>query len=557
MAASDSYVTTAKGRLDKQGGDPDTGYISKADVQTAMDDLQDGWQADDTGKLDVAGGTMTGALTLSGAPSSTLHAATKDYVDTAAAAAVPLAGGTMTGALTLSGAPTSNLHAATKLYVDNAVGGGAGLYYNVLDYGATGDGTTDDKTAIQNAINAADDAGGIVFLPPGNYALSSGLTMSSYTHIQGSEPASRYWGYSTSQPPSACKLTVKSGFTGSAVFTIPAGTTAYSFSDFTVSGANIGSVHGFLASYSASGGSEDNGVWRNVAVIGMGGSGITGDLWAARMDSIFVGGCNGWGLLAGDAGTGKWADVHVHNSYIAGNVLGGLSLAGSSNSGLNSFVACRFERSGYKSVSPYYVDADSPGIYLRRCNDTKFVACETDANTGNGVDIATVSSGSDIYNIHFTTCDFRRDGFGDGGSADEGQFSGIKILGGSGRDANHISFIDCTVSTGKADDGGSFPSYYHPYYSVNINYAAYTKIIGGRYSDGNTPVPFSLGANCYKPHISLHYGHANQYAHVIPSGSTPTAGLVSVVGQQWFHTGTNKPCWYDGSNWRYADGTTI
>ena len=32
-----------------------------------------------------------------------------------------LSGGTMTGALTLSGAPTSNLHAASKLYVDNAV----------------------------------------------------------------------------------------------------------------------------------------------------------------------------------------------------------------------------------------------------------------------------------------------------------------------------------------------------------------------------------------------------------------------------------------------------
>ena len=34
---------------------------------------------------------------------------------------VPVAGGTMTGALTLSGAPTANLHAATKAYVDSAV----------------------------------------------------------------------------------------------------------------------------------------------------------------------------------------------------------------------------------------------------------------------------------------------------------------------------------------------------------------------------------------------------------------------------------------------------
>lgn len=38
-------------------------------------------------------------------------------------ARLPLAGGTMTGALTLSGAPTSDLHAATKAYVDAAIMG--------------------------------------------------------------------------------------------------------------------------------------------------------------------------------------------------------------------------------------------------------------------------------------------------------------------------------------------------------------------------------------------------------------------------------------------------
>jgi len=38
-------------------------------------------------KLNLSGGTMTGTLTLSGAPSSNLHAATKAYVDTAVAGA--------------------------------------------------------------------------------------------------------------------------------------------------------------------------------------------------------------------------------------------------------------------------------------------------------------------------------------------------------------------------------------------------------------------------------------------------------------------------------------
>ena len=52
---------------------------------------------------------------------------------------------------------------------------------NVADYGAKGDGSTDDKTAIQNAINAAGAAGvsgrGVdVFFPAGVYAISGFIT---------------------------------------------------------------------------------------------------------------------------------------------------------------------------------------------------------------------------------------------------------------------------------------------------------------------------------------------------------------------------------------------
>jgi hypothetical protein len=69
------------------------------------------------------GDTMTGALILSGAPTVDLHAATKLYVDTADASALPKAGGTMTGALVLSGAPSIGGHATTKTYVDTLFAG--------------------------------------------------------------------------------------------------------------------------------------------------------------------------------------------------------------------------------------------------------------------------------------------------------------------------------------------------------------------------------------------------------------------------------------------------
>ncbi len=72
------------------------------------------------------GGTMTGFLTLHANPTSNMHAATKQYVDTqittlsntVATNYVPTTGTSLTGFLTLHANPTSNMHAATKQYVD-------------------------------------------------------------------------------------------------------------------------------------------------------------------------------------------------------------------------------------------------------------------------------------------------------------------------------------------------------------------------------------------------------------------------------------------------------
>lgn len=59
--------------------------------------------------------------------------------------------------------------------------------FNVKDYGATGDGATDDTSSINSAIAAANaTSGGIVFFPLGTYIVSSGFTTpASYTVIRG------------------------------------------------------------------------------------------------------------------------------------------------------------------------------------------------------------------------------------------------------------------------------------------------------------------------------------------------------------------------------------
>ena len=92
----------------------------------ALSNISGNVQSQIDSKVNLAGDTMTGALTLSGAPTSALHAVTKQYVDdgdiaqlATISSKLPLAGGTMTGSLTLAGSPTNTLHAATKAYVDD------------------------------------------------------------------------------------------------------------------------------------------------------------------------------------------------------------------------------------------------------------------------------------------------------------------------------------------------------------------------------------------------------------------------------------------------------
>jgi hypothetical protein len=68
--------------------------------------------------LPLTGGTLSGGLSLSGAPTVSIQAATKGYVDQQVAAALPLTGGSMSGMLTLSGTPQHPSDSVTKNYAD-------------------------------------------------------------------------------------------------------------------------------------------------------------------------------------------------------------------------------------------------------------------------------------------------------------------------------------------------------------------------------------------------------------------------------------------------------
>lgn len=71
-------------------------------------------------------------------------------------------------------------HKSTSGNTSRSIGDRWDDVINVKDYGATGNGSTDDTSSIQNAINQAiTKTGGTVYFPVGNYKITSKLTFTS------------------------------------------------------------------------------------------------------------------------------------------------------------------------------------------------------------------------------------------------------------------------------------------------------------------------------------------------------------------------------------------
>lgn len=93
--------------------------------------------------------------------------------------------------VTANAAHTSGASFTAANWKRNAMNKGD-LFFSVMDYGAKGDGTTDDTTAIQNAINAAaseavnTSMGGrcVVVIPGGHYKTTATITQPPYVKVR-------------------------------------------------------------------------------------------------------------------------------------------------------------------------------------------------------------------------------------------------------------------------------------------------------------------------------------------------------------------------------------
>jgi hypothetical protein len=193
-------------------GIPSAGYTLLATSGSAAS-----WQA-----LPVATGSVEGIIQLTGDLGNT--AASPQVTSTHLSSALPLAqGGTgsttqnfvdLTTAQTIAGLKTFSSHVA--------VPGGTVVpldWYNVKDpaYGAKGDGSTDDTTAINAAITAANAAGGgIVYVPYGTYIVSNVITLKTGVHLLGSH--ANTWVNRFGTP--LCSFKATSGFSGESMISM-------------------------------------------------------------------------------------------------------------------------------------------------------------------------------------------------------------------------------------------------------------------------------------------------------------------------------------------------
>lgn len=266
-------------------------------------------------------------------------------------------------------------HARTtpQLKGNGLIRGGSATYdANVRNYGATGDGITDDAAAIQAAIEAAETVNGTVHLPVGTYLIGTTLSISEKITFRG---AGR--GDPTGDAAAATIIQKSADVLGILV----------------EDGASYTVLEDFLL-YAALGGDSTNGIEigeatatngvtqceiRQVEVWSMGGDGIdvrNGN--AGKMDNVFCVGNGGHGIRIDSDNTGSinvnaWTLI---NCSAGSNTGDGLSIVDGRDI---TVLGGDFESNGAR------------GIYTN--GPRNFIRSYAESNTGNDFECGSLALG--------------------------------------------------------------------------------------------------------------------------------------------------------------------
>jgi hypothetical protein len=254
----------------------------------------------------------------------------------------------------------------------------------------------------------------------------------------------------------------------------------------------------------------------------------------------------------------RWNDMKISHSWLVGNVAGNLNMDGSGVSALVQFNHTRIERAGWDPTNiSVPTNANAPGIRLRKAYLCTFTGITTDANSGHGLDAEVAGASGNLFRIFFDTCIFNRDGFGD--LTSQGEFAAVKVLG-NGVTAQAFKFDGCSTHYGKADDGGTLPSYLHPKYGLWFENTSDVAWIGGLVDAATTK--YYGGAAGWDSNARLKLDVVDDKLMTVPrSSSRPTVGMIGANGAAsiMVDSGLSPPklIFRDGTSWRDAAGNVV
>jgi hypothetical protein len=325
-------------------------------------------------------------------------------------------------------------------------------------YGATGNGSTDDTTAILSALNAC-PTGGVVYLPAGTYVTSAPIIVPPTVTLLGSH-GTHLDTISTSIMPSA-------SFSGAAVIQMVDQTTGgYATESWeqriyqlSINGTNLpggntvdgiqftGLVHGVYL--------------QDIYITAVGGHGMasvtnsSGTSYSHRGHRIVVNasGSYGYSLSMTDC---TWTDLQA--IACGGTSHGGFFIGTCGNC---HFTDCRAEWSGLSG----FLFSGSTGTGTGSGGAT-FTNCSTDRNTANGFSITSSGNAPLIFN----GCMARRDGrnAGSGGAG----YAGFNVAGAT----CPVVINGITVYPGVDDNGTATNS---PQYGVSVTGSTYVALNSG------------------------------------------------------------------------------
>jgi hypothetical protein len=333
------------------------------------------------------------------------------------------------------------------------------------EYGAAGDGVTDDTAAIQAALDDG-AAGATVLFPSGRYRITEPLAVAKQQRLLGVHQT-RY--DPTEDPTSPCAIVCDpAAWSGGEAITVPPTAFGAHLDNIALIGPGVsfaGTVHGVDTGPHAARIGEISLHLSGCTVSGFSGAAVHGHLWVLRITDDCNLSANGWGVLVD--GDNAILDARIDGCDMAYNRYGGITIDSTRQSGAVDFTNLRVERSGQTYGDPASPAAfASHAIQIRNASFVRLSHVSTDANTGSGLDI-TPGVGQSVYNVSVRSSAFKRDGGGDqsytvagGYDVVDNGMAGVNIVG-----ADFVTF-DSEVGYGAADDGGGGPI--SPQYGLHV-----------------------------------------------------------------------------------------